>query len=105
MEPSDIRPPCTRCGGGGHLRVAEPECNGGRYSEPCDRCGGSGREPSADRLRDDGSLIYNEPAEFDEAVCERRGRDDRASGVGPMDGPYEAGLPLYAWERGYHGDV
>lgn len=55
-------------------------------------------------LRDDGTLIYNEPGEYDEAECEARGRADRAAGVGEMDGPYVAGLPLYAWERGYYGE-
>lgn len=45
--------------------------------------------------------IYNEPAEFDEAECEARGRADRLAGVGEMDCPYVAGLPVYAWERGY----
>lgn len=48
--------------------------------------------------------LYNEPAEFDEAECEARGRADRLAGVGEMDGPYVAGLPLYAWERGYFGE-
>lgn len=55
-------------------------------------------------LRDDGTPIYNEPAEFDEAECEAHGRADRAAGVNPMDGPYVAGLPFYAWERGYYGE-
>ena len=47
--------------------------------------------------------IYNEPAKFNEAECEARGRADRLAGVNPVDAPYVAGLPLYAWERGYHG--
>ena len=53
-------------------------------------------------LRDDGSRIYNEPAVFDEEECEARGRADRAAGVHQIDCPYVAGLPVYAWERGYH---
>lgn len=56
-------------------------------------------------LRDDGTLIYNEPAVFNEAECEARGRADRLVGVNPMDPPYAAGLPLYAWERGYFGEA
>jgi hypothetical protein len=33
---------CPRCAGAGLLRVAEPECNGGRIYGPCDRCRGMG---------------------------------------------------------------
>lgn len=56
-------------------------------------------------LRDDGTPIYNEPAKFKEAECEARGRADRLAGVNPMDCPYVAGLPVYAWERGYFAEL
>jgi len=52
-----------------------------------------------------GEEVYNEPSIFDEAECESRGRADRANGVNPMDGPYVAGLPFYAWERGYYANA
>jgi hypothetical protein len=51
--------------------------------------------------RDDGTLIYNEPAEFDESECEACGRTDRLAGVSWINAPYVAGLPLYVWERDY----
>lgn len=61
--------------------------------------------PAARHLRDDGTPIYNEPAEFDEALCEAQGRADRIAGVNQMDCPYVAGLPVYAWERGYFAEA
>ena len=88
---------CPRCG-----CVTAVSQYGGDRGEAgfflyCDDCGYEATPP---HLLDDGTPIYNEPAVFDEAECEARGRADRVAGVNPMDGPYYAGLPLYAWERG-----
>jgi hypothetical protein len=55
---------CPRCNGVGNLRVAEPECNGGRVWEPCDRCHGSGQmEPPriAAAAICQGGVIYQLP--------------------------------------------
>ena len=98
---SDETTRCTCLGGSTH-GTDEPAVR------RCDMCGGivptdpKTGEYTAPR-RDDGSRIYNEPAVFDEAECEARGRADRAAGVNAVDCPYVAGLPVYAWERGYHG--
>jgi hypothetical protein len=63
------------------------------------------KEPqSTHYLRDDGTPIYNEPSIFDENECEAQGRADKLAGVNEQDSPYVAGLPFYAWERGYHGE-
>ena len=51
-------------------------------------------------VEDDG-VIYSEPVGLDLAECRRRGSQDFHAGVMPINCPYVAGHPFYAWEEGY----